>query len=182
MADTPRPGSADDRRLLRRIAWGDVQALTALYDRYADALFGHALWRTGRRQDAEDLVHDLFVKLAERGAALALVREPRAYLHRMLRNDAVARRKGAPPSTVELDEGIMVTTGESPARAAEASRLLLRLTRLPDEQRVVVALHLLEGWSFREIANAEHVPLFTIASRYRLALQRLRREAGVETP
>ncbi len=182
MADTPRPGSADDRRLLRRIAWGDVEALTALYDRYADALFGHALWRTGRRQDAEDLVHDLFVRLAERGAALVLVRDPRAYLHRMLRNDAVARRKASPPSTVELDEAVMVPTSENPARAAEASQLMTRLARLPDEQRLVVALHLLEGFSFREIADAEHVSLFTIASRYRLALQRLRREAGVEKP
>jgi DNA-directed RNA polymerase specialized sigma24 family protein len=58
---------------------------------------------------------------------------------------------------------------------------MTRLARLPDEQRVVVALHLFEGFSFREIADVEHVPHFTIASRYRLALRRLRREAGVET-
>jgi DNA-directed RNA polymerase specialized sigma24 family protein len=59
------------------------------------------------------------------------------------------------------------TTGESidVARALDA---------LPSEQREVVTLHVVEGFSFREIGGLTGVSMFTAAARYRLAIGKLR--------
>ncbi len=40
--------------------------------------------------------------------------------------------------------------------------------RLPAEQREVIVLHLMEGFSFREVGRLTGVSLFTAAARYRL--------------
>jgi len=45
---------------------------------------------------------------------------------------------------------------------------------LPAEQREVVVLHVLEGFSFREIGGLTGVSMFTAAARYRLATGKLR--------
>ncbi len=52
------------------------------------------------------------------------------------------------------------------------------LDDLPAEQREVVVLHLVEGFSFREIGRLTGVSLFTAAGRYRLAVARLRKSLG----
>jgi RNA polymerase sigma-70 factor (ECF subfamily) len=56
------------------------------------------------------------------------------------------------------------------------------LRQLPPEQRAVVALKLSEDLTFREIGQALGIPKNTAASRYRLALARLRAllESGEE--
>ena len=52
------------------------------------------------------------------------------------------------------------------------SRLVFRL---PVVQRIAVYLHCFAGLSFREVGKATGVPTFTAASRYRLAVRKLRR-------
>ena len=49
------------------------------------------------------------------------------------------------------------------------------LADLPAEQREVIVLHLIEGFSFREVGRLTGVSLFTAAARYRLATRRLRK-------
>jgi DNA-directed RNA polymerase specialized sigma24 family protein len=52
------------------------------------------------------------------------------------------------------------------------------LDALSDAQREVVVLHLVDGYSFREIGGMTGVSLFTAAGRYRDALDRLRAFLG----
>jgi RNA polymerase sigma-70 factor (ECF subfamily) len=54
------------------------------------------------------------------------------------------------------------------------------LGRLPAAQREVVMLHAVHGLTFREIAPMVRAPLWTVASRYRLGLNRLRGILGAE--
>jgi len=67
-----------------------------------------------------------------------------------------------------------------PSRPAVESRIDITraLDELPEEQREVVVLHALEGFSFREIGRLTGVSLFTAAGRYRLAVGRLQRLLG----
>jgi RNA polymerase sigma-70 factor (ECF subfamily) len=48
------------------------------------------------------------------------------------------------------------------------------IRKLPPEQREVVHLHVFEGWTFQEVADASGDSINTVASRYRYALARLR--------
>ena len=165
-----------DRELFGLLASGDSGALGKIYDRHAPALFRHALALTRQIADAEDLVQAAFVKLATAGAPLLGVRQPASYLHRMVHAawiDVVRRRAmaGEKPMT-----GDVATRSEGDAdEAIDVRRALLAL---PQPQREVVVLHLFDGFSFREIGRIIGVSTFTWASRYRLAVQRLREILG----
>jgi RNA polymerase sigma-70 factor (ECF subfamily) len=169
-----------DRELLEDLASGRREALAELYDRHAAALFRHALALARRRPDAEDLVQAVFVKLATTGAQLLGVRAPPSYLHRMLnsawvdaqRRTTKAQRAGA-SSTKEFFG--LQPVGSGIDDSIDISRALAELSAL---QREVVVLHIVEGFSFREIGRMTGVSLFTAAGRYRLAVARLRTALG----
>ena len=174
---TPPWNDHDDRRLLRRMADGDREAFGALYDRHAAALFRHALILSRSRTLAEDLVQDVFVKLGGMGADLLGIRSAGAYLHRMLRTAFLdSERHRAVAAEDPLEEGRVTAGAMTDTGAAEADRLALEaaLAQLPIEQREAIALHVMEGRTFREVAAATSVTMWTAASRYRLAIERLR--------
>jgi len=157
---------------------GSVDALDPIWDLCADELFGLALYRTGNVGDAEDAVQDVFVRLAKKPKALARAENPRNYLRRMAHNaavDVVKRHRRADPIDVASaigDEDPSTETG------ADAKRAVGLLAYLPASQRVTVFLRHFEELSFREIGAVTGVPTFTAASRYRLALRRLRTMMG----
>jgi RNA polymerase sigma-70 factor (ECF subfamily) len=174
------PRQRDDRRdreLLADLASGRAEALAELYDRHAAALFRHGLALTRRRQDAEDLVQSVFVKLAATGAELLGVRQPASYLHRMLHTTWMDARRRVITGERVVEQ---VATDVTEVRPAfEASIDIARaLGELPEEQREVVVLHLVEGFSFREAGRLTGVSLFTAAGRYRLAVKQLRKLLG----
>src|SRR5215208_6170356 len=65
----PRPNASatepSDARLVADAARGSPDALAALYSRYAKQLLSVAYRLLQTRQDAEDVVHDVFVGLPE---------------------------------------------------------------------------------------------------------------------
>lgn len=161
------------------MADGDREALAELYDRHAGALFTHAAALTRSQPDAEDLVQGVFVKLASLGPRLLGIRSAGAYMHGMLRMaflEGVRRRDRA--AEAPLDELRMPAADGAPS----ADRLALNtaLGRLPAAQREVVMLHTLHGMTFREIAAMVRAPLWTVASRYRLGMNRLRGILGAK--
>lgn len=163
-----------DQQLFVDLAAGSPEALGALYDRHAASLFRHALALARTRQDAEDLVQAVFVKLATTGAALPGVSAPASYLHRMLHTtwlDTHRRRITGDRVVHQMDRETHVAPGSS----ADAIDIERALDGLPPEQREVIVLHLTEGFSFREIGRLTGVSLFTAAARYRLATRRLRK-------
>ena len=174
------PRAHDDRRdreLLAGLAAGRAEALAALYDRHAASLFRHGLALTRRRQDAEDLVQSVFVKLSATGAELLGVRQPASYLHRMLHTTWLdARRRVITGERVV--EQVAVDMAEVPPAFDAAIDIARALDELPEEQREVVVLHIVEGFSFREVGQLTGVSLFTAAGRYRLAVGRLRKVLG----
>ncbi len=162
------------RLLARELAVGSREALAELYDLLADRVYGLALWMTANREDAADVVQQTFVRVWEKCRLVGRAREPEAYVLRIARSvasDCVRRR---PPSGRPLEEGLLVAVLPDPTKAVDAARLSRLLARLPAGQRAVLYLHCFAGLSFREVGEILRVPTFTAASRYRLALDRLR--------
>ena len=162
-----------DRQLLARLVSGDAQALADLYDGHAPALLRHALALVRGRGDAEDLVQAVFVKLASSGSELLGVRVPAAYLHRMLHTAWIdqERRRLRGARAVDRADASRESVSDSVESTLDVSRAL---GGLPAVQREAIVLHLVEGFSFREIGRQTGVSLFTAAGRYRLGLRRLR--------
>lgn len=172
--------------LFARLGPGRLDALDGVWALCSVDLYGLALWRTGSAHDAEDALQEVFVRLvrlAEDGR-LEGVRKPFAYLLRMTHSaaiDTLRQRKRHRSSPLDeapelLDAGLDAGLD----RAADARRLSRQLTLLPEGQRAVVYLKHFVELSFREIASVMGIPIFTAASRYRLALRRLRQNLGVE--
>jgi RNA polymerase sigma-70 factor (ECF subfamily) len=93
-----------------------------------------------------------------------------SWLYRIMRNlwiDTARSRsrkakREAPPEAAE-------TIGVDPRPGLEASvdlkHMMDAMARLPDEQREVVALILIEGFGYREVAEMLELPIGTVSSR-----------------
>jgi RNA polymerase sigma-70 factor (ECF subfamily) len=164
---------------LRALAEGDAEALDRVWTLCADDLYGLALWRTGSPADAEDAVQDVFVRLARAPRLAAAAEKPKAYLLTMAHRaaiDTLRRRRERPSDAAPM----LLAPAVDPTRAADAERASQLMHELPAAQREVVYLRHFAELTFDAIARVTGVPMFTAASRYRLALRRLRKRMGVE--
>lgn len=160
----PRWAKALEQRKLSR------EDVKHLYDAHGGALLAYACSFVADRALAEDLVHQVFVKLL--GGAAVTPDEPVAYLYRAVRNSALnARRNGLRESVLDAANSCFVHRGGD--REA-ALTLQWALAELPEEQREVVIMRIWSGMTLEEIAAATGTPLSTAASRYRYALGKLR--------
>ena len=141
--------------------------------------------------DAEDVLQDVFYRLAEANRLLVPIEHVTGWLFRVARNrivDLVRRRKTERRTTVvgveEEDEPArlddLLPSPDAGPEAQYARRVLLEaleaaLDELPDEQRDVFVAHELEGRSFKEMAAASGVSVNTLLSRKRYAVLHLRR-------
>jgi RNA polymerase sigma-70 factor (ECF subfamily) len=146
-------------------------------------------WRfTGNVADAEDLVQDALIKLFPRTQELLEIQRLRPWLARVLYHqyvDSVRRRARSPIVELVTDaEGddypldTLPATKDGPEEHAERSgqreRILTALRRLNPEQRAVVTMHDVEGYSLDELETMLETPLGTLKSRLHRARQRLR--------
>lgn len=167
----------DEAHALRRIAGGDADALAPLYDALAPALTALAVRLCGRKEDAEEVVQDVFVRLVQTADRFdPRLGSVRALAYTMVRNAVASRgrRAGARPVTVDLDpEG---ATGATNPWPAQERRILVgdALAALDPLDRTLVREAYLEGRSHAELAARHALPLGTVKSRIRRALQRLR--------
>jgi RNA polymerase sigma-70 factor (ECF subfamily) len=164
-----------DRELLVDLASGRREALGQLYDRHSASLFRHALALTRRQAEAEDLVQAVFVKLATTGAELLGVRTPASYLHRMVKTTWVDSQRRAIVGERAVEQGTAASLEVRSPDLDHAIDLGRALDELPQLQREVIVLHVIEGFSFLEVGRQTGVSLFTAAGRYRLAIARLRK-------
>lgn len=146
----------------------------ALYDAHAGAIYRYPLALLGAPEESEDALQEVFLGLLRRTGEIMLA-NPQAYLFRAARNQAlmVLRRRRRRQATAGLSWVDPQACG--PTARELAIDLDRALRQLPPEQAEVIALKLGEGLAFREIAKILEIPMNTAASRYRLAVTRLRR-------
>ena len=147
--------------------------------RYARAL-------VGGRGDADDLVHDCVERALSRWLLWRQDRALRPWLFSIMHNLFVSarRRETRRGPSVELDEAAPYTARPPEQTAALLlGELAVGLRELPDEQREVVLLVGLEGFSYAEAAKIVGAPVGTVMSRLSRGRVRLRErlegESGV---
>ncbi len=151
----------------RKLSRVNVQRL---YDRHGPALLAFACSFVADAAIAEDVVHQVFVKLLL--GETPVPDAPAAYLYRAVRNAALnARRNGF--RTAQLDAASSCFVHRAGDQDAALS-LQVALAQLPEEQREAVVMRIWSGMTLDEIAAATGVSINTAASRYRYALDKLR--------
>lgn len=149
-----------------------MRARDAEIERQIPALRRYARALTGAADTADDLVQEAVTRALTRWHLFVPGRKLRPWLFTILHNCFVsAARADARRPHLPLDEASASVAPSDPV-AAEAIRRAL--AELPDEQRAVLLLVALEGFSYREAAAILAVPVGTVMSRLSRARSALR--------
>lgn len=165
---------ATDRELLDRLAQGREEAYAEVYERFGSSMFKTAWAILGNASDAEDAVEDVFIALVRGRGHLSQVNHLRAYLMTSVRRAAGRIGSAQRPEA----DSALVEASEPPRAPAPPDRELFEqaLRSLPSEQREVLALKAYGGMTFAEIGETLGVSPNTAASRYRYAVDHVRKE------
>ncbi|MBI4618137.1 MAG: sigma-70 family RNA polymerase sigma factor [Planctomycetes bacterium] len=174
----PVPQSGGEAEWLDRCRAGDPGALAALYERHVDRVYRLVRRLVGDPARAEDVVHDVFVKVFEGIGRF----EGRSNLETWIRRIAVhaaidVRRARAPVTGEDLDsipERRTVDPGDRLAQGELGLLLEEALACLSDRLRECLVLRETEGLSYQEIADALGTNVGTVMSRLHRARQEVR--------
>ncbi len=154
-------GIANELQTIQQAVAGDPQAFARLYDGYVDRVYRFIFFRVGDEQTAEDLTSQVFLKSWEhlanyevRGISFG------PWLFRIARNlviDHYRTRKDHDPLEMDDDLNPEVAPGVSVdsaiAAKLEADHLRKAMEGLTEDQRTVLTLKFVEGFSTAEIAE-----------------------------
>ena len=175
----------NDEGLIRLIVQARPEALSELYDRYSRMIFSLAMNAVGDAATAEEITQDVFVRVWERaGQYRADQAKVSTWLTSIVRHRAIdqLRRQGVRPEGQSIGWADLSPEAEpstaGPEQDAELAlqrrRIRAAVAQLPEEQRQVLALAYFQGYSQTAIAGALSLPLGTVKTRIRLAMDKLR--------
>ena len=163
--------NGDIHALTDEVANGDMDAFGKLYDLLAERVFNYARTITRSGEMAEDITQDIFIQIYNYAKRIAKASNPVAYIMTATRNHSYNLLKRESRFIDVDDKTIDVGIAESPYE-----QLIFRdaFNSLPMNQRETVYLHLICGYSHKEIAAIQNAPLVTVKWRYGKALSSLR--------
>lgn len=182
--------TGDTRReaeLLQAVAKKDQKALGTLYDQYKRLLFSLCLSILKDREEAEELLQEIFVQIWQKAATYDPEKgTPYSWLVSMTRNRAIDRIRSrswkeqqiTDPDTDDEIFRLIPTDETNPLNAVVAQQRTAMiqqvLHKIPAEQRDVLTFAYFDGFSQSEIAQETGLPLGTVKSRIRQGLLKLR--------
>lgn len=130
--------------------------------------------------DAEDVVHEVFARVARRGPDPATVNRPDAYLRQAVANECMTRWRRAREWAVEDTPDR--TERDHAERCVAALTVRQVLGVLTPRQRTVIVLGFLRGLSDAEVAEAMGIQNVTVRTLRRRALDRMRLALEAQEP
>ncbi len=192
--DTNQP---DDRALVASASQGDLGAYDQLVRRYQTRIYGLVYNMTSSKEDAEDLVQDVFVKAFSSLKGFRGTSSFYTWIYRIAINRTInflkKRKKRQALSLNDVDEGVErdpayveLSARESPARDTSLLELQEKLNKalltLSEKHRTVVVLHDIQGLPHEEIARMTGCSEGTVRSRLFYARQQLQGELAEFAP
>ena len=158
-----------DEQLVALFRAGSDEAFRILYDRYRQRLFAYVrqMLAGHSRQDAEDVLQDVFVR-----AFGALRRDKRdvnvrAWLYRVAHNRCIDHlRRPVPPASeiFEMSRKPLLDPVEEAQRRDDLRRLVADVGRLPAQQRSALLMREIDGLSYADLAAALDVTIPAVKS------------------
>lgn len=175
-----------EENLVQGAKKGDTAAFGALYDHYVPRIYRFVFLKVGRKEDAEDLTHEIFVRAFEHIKDYRQKGFPfSSWLYRIARNAIIDRYRGR-RQTVDIDA---VSPEELPALAnvetrAEQAILLQKVSgaigALKPEHQDVIIMRFVEELSVKETAEAMGRSEGAVKLLQHRAIKELRTKLGKE--
>jgi RNA polymerase sigma factor (sigma-70 family) len=166
---TPLLRLRSDEQLLAYFRGGNDEAFRVLHDRYRQRLFAYVrqMLSGASRQDAEDVLQDVFVRAY--GALRNDTRDMnvRAWLYRVAHNRCIDHlRRPIPPAAevFEVSRKPLHDPIEEAQRRDDLRRLVEDVGRLPDQQRSALLMREIDGMSYANLAEALDVTVPAVKS------------------
>jgi RNA polymerase sigma-70 factor, ECF subfamily len=148
---------------------------------HLDAAYNLARWLVRKPQDAEDIVHEAYLRAFKFFAGYQ-GGDARAWVLKIVRNTSYSYLEKNRPAELaeEFDEEVHTAVVEQPGaeaallQSADSRMLREALDELPVNFREVIVLRELEGMSYKEIAEVKGVPIGTVMSSLARARTQLR--------
>jgi len=163
---------------------GDMKAFEALFREYERAVFKDAYLITGSREDAEDILQEVFTSVwRSRHTFDPNKGKLSTWLHRITVNECLKKRrkeKQRPLTLVGNDLQADKDSRDETLQQLDHENLTEALSTLDARHRAVLVLRYFDDLSYQEIALTLGVPLGTVKSRINHALKMLRVRLGDE--
>lgn len=171
----------DDQHLLERIRRGEPDAFRILFDRHWEGLYLFAWKRLKCRQEAEDVVQHVFMKIWEHRGARNIQQSIQAYLYKSVYYEVIAALKKMSSAnedvstiadhTLPIFSDVLVKLSLDELNAA----INKEIEALPDRMKLIYKLSREENYSIREIAEKLDLSEQSVKNRLTIALTRLRK-------
>ncbi|AGC46472.1 ECF family RNA polymerase sigma factor [Myxococcus stipitatus DSM 14675] len=176
----------DDAALLARLRQGDSEAFEQLVHLHQDRLYDFCVRMVGDREEAHDLVQEIFVSVHQNVRRFREDSRLSTWLFRITKNHCINRlkylkRRGRGRSE-EYDEasaswvdgpGAPPTPDVALESARERARVQWAISQLEPDARMLVVLRDIEGLSYDEIVDITELPEGTVKSRLHRAREKL---------
>ena len=181
----PEEAQIDDVALLKAIAGKDEKALSQLYDRYRVVLFGLLVRILNNREEAEDVLQEVFLQVWRRARDYDVDRgRPFTWLVTLARSRGIDRLR-----SVASRERVAAASARDPVeetsdaiadavRSEQRGIVTSALSQLPEEQQRPLVLAYFDGLTQSEIADRLGAPLGTVKTRMRTGMLKLREVLG----
>lgn len=172
---------ADCERCLMGIAAQDYGALEEFYEKTSASVYGFALSFLKNAQDAEDVMHDLYVLIWTSADKYHAQGKSMAWVLTITRNLCLQKlREYQKRSDIPQEDWEAYVSGNEKMSSEDKLILSESLKSLSEEERQIIVLHAVWGFRHREIGKLLELPLSTVLSKYHRALQKLRKIYGGE--
>lgn len=170
-------GRKSDEDLIASALRGSESAWMSLVRRHEKRLFNHALRMVGNRDDAMDLLQDVFLSVYRNLASYRGDASFSAWLYRIATFRCTDHLRRKRPGFTEFEE-VPDVEAVNPAQRLESARsngdIMRLLSTLPNDQRQVIELKFFQNFTFDEIAGQLGISSNTAKSRLYAALKKMR--------
>lgn len=167
----------EDQTLVRRYLGGERGAFEPLVDRYQKTIYNVALRMARDPDDAADITQNVFIKASEKLGSYDPKYKFFSWIYRIAVNESL-NFVGSKRRNDELPEDLVSGDG-NPEEMLQAGMLSNSveegLTKLTDDNRIVIILRHFEELSYDEIGFILDLPVKTVKSRLFTARQSLKK-------
>jgi RNA polymerase sigma factor (sigma-70 family) len=144
----------NDTQLIGRILDGDTSGYAVLVERYKDLAFTIAFRILGKREDAEEVVQDAFVKAFQNLSSFRQKAKFSTWLYRIIYNTAISRHRQKKPGWQSIEEITVPDDAMEFIAEEEQDRhkmLDTAMKQLPEEDRILLSLYYVDESSVDDL-------------------------------
>jgi RNA polymerase sigma factor (sigma-70 family) len=161
--------------LIDRCRNGDRKAQFELYKLFYKGMYNVCIRILGNQTDAEDVMQEAFLNAFRKIDTYQGVVSFGAWLKRIVINRSLDYLKKKHVKFTEVNERSAVTDEDEPAfTEVDVARIRNAIQSLPDGYRVVLSLHLIEGYDHEEISQILQISNSASRTQYMRAKNKLR--------